>query len=112
MAKIELKGRIIAVLPVESINGKDKVFKKQSIVLKVAGRTDDFGTAVSPDELWKIDIVGDERIDKFKFGASDVLKQGTFIVWINSNELPPKEGIAPMYIINAALSDWKEYVKS
>ncbi len=112
MAKIELKGRIIAVLPVELINGKEKEFAKQSIVLKVAGRTDDFGEPMSPDELWKIDIVGADRVAKFSFSKNEVLKQGTFIVWLNSNELPPREGVAPMYVINAALSDWKEYIKS
>lgn len=113
MAKIELKGTVIAVMPVQTVG--DKGTKKQNFVFQVPGYVDGFGDKKGEDEMWSIDVVGEDRIKKFNLTDDLERRKATIQVYINSNLIPKRAKTpqaperAEMFIINAVLAEFKLY---
>lgn len=104
MAKIELKGTIVNVFPVEEIG--DKKTPKQSIVVFVPAYKDEWGDVKGKDEHWQLDILGKDNIEKMGFNKTFEGMKGTFRVWLNSKLVQSKTpGNPDMYIINASLAN-------
>lgn len=113
MAKIQLKGKVIAVLPVETVGEKNT--KKQSLVFQVPAYVDAFGDRRGEDEMWRVDVIGEERISKFNLTDTLEGKNATIDLYINSNRIDKRAKTATtperaeMFIINAVLADFKIY---
>ena len=101
MAKIELKGTIVQVCDVETVG--EKSTKKQNIILKVLGYTDEFGDKKSDDEIWQLSLMGN-RITKFDLQRSHELKKAKVTAYVSSR-MVVKDGGAAMYFISANIGD-------
>ena len=113
MAKIQLKGKVIAILPVETVGEKNT--KKQSLVFQVPAYVDAFGDRRGEDEMWRIDVIGEDRISKFALNDTLEGKKATLDLYINSNLIPKRAATttaperAEMFIINAVLAEFNLY---
>lgn len=103
MAKIELKGTIVAVNPVEVVGKKD--FRKQAVILNVAAYTDSFGDKKGRDEDWCLEVLGD-NIEKLNLNSTFVGMKAICTVFVNSSKVEDLAGSAPrtFFIINAVLN--------
>lgn len=104
MAKIQLKGIVKRVMPVETY-GQDKSGRRQSVILFVPGYVDQFGDKRGQDEEWQLDLFND-RIDKFNLNGNLHEKRVVVDVYVNSRKILGRDG-QDLWIINAALGDIK-----
>lgn len=104
MAKLQLKGILGSVSAVYEV-GTEKKILKQSFTLLVPGYVDQFGDKKGNDEWWKIDIIGQDAIDKFRLPQSENLgKKAICDLWINSSYVEAKNDKPEMFFIQAVLS--------
>ncbi|MDB4919827.1 hypothetical protein [Mucilaginibacter sp.] len=99
MAKLELKGIVTDVFPVETV-GQNQT-RKQSLILTVPGYVDEYGDKKGEDELWRLDAIGD-KIDALNMPAANG-KKAKISVFINSKKISKADG-SPMYIINVNIN--------
>lgn len=83
MPKITLKGIIKKISPVSTIG--DKLTKKQTLILEVAGFVDSYGEKIGKDEQWAVDLMGN-KVDQFNLSAFPLEnKKANVEVFLNSN---------------------------
>lgn len=101
MAKIELKGTILRVLPVETVGTKNT--KKQSVIFQVPAFTDAFGEKKGEDEEWNLGVIGD-KVDTMNLLSQNLQgKKAKVTVYINSKRITKTNG-EEMHIINANIN--------
>lgn len=103
MAKLQLKGIVKQVMPVETYG--TNAGRRQSLILFVPGYVDGFGDKRGQDEEWQIDVFND-KIDKFSLNSNLHDKRVSVELYVNSRKIQGREG-QDMWIINAVLSDIK-----
>lgn len=110
MAKIELKGMFVSVNPAIVV-GENKTLV-QKVIFKVPAYTDQFGEKKGKDELWEIQVIGD-NVEKHNLTTDLEDKKAILDVFINSKYITTGEGSATrdMYIINAVLHKFSLHTK-
>lgn len=102
MPRIELKGKFLAVMPIETV-GND--LQKQTIFFELPGYTDEYGDKKGKDEIWEIDCLGD-NIAKQKLDATFEQKKAKLTIWVNSKEVKMPDN-KKAYFLNAVLSSYQ-----
>lgn len=100
MAKIELKGTIQKVGPIQTVGGQGT--KKQVVILKVPAFRDQFGDQVGKDEEWELQVFGD-RVKNFNLNGALHGKRAKCTVYVNSKKFVKQSDGTEGYAINATL---------
>lgn len=109
MAKLELKGTIESVSPVEVFTKEGKKdLRKQQVILNVAGYTDSYGIKVGRDESWCLEVLND-NIEKFGLDHTFAGMRADCSLFLNSSKVegePLKKNgeKRTFYIINPVLA--------
>lgn len=105
MATTIIRGKIYEVSPVTLV-GKNNDLKKQTIIVNVPPRVDDFGDVKGKEQFWEIAILGDD-CDKFNIKQeTHELKKAEFKMYLDS-DIYKQEGKKDIYPIQAKLADFK-----
>lgn len=103
--KIELKGFVKEVLPIQTVGANNT--KKQTLVFFVPGYTDNFGEKIGRDEFWPLDVMGD-KIDKLNLSdATHARQKAIATVYVSGNAFDKSDGTGKGYAINANLGEIK-----
>ena len=100
MAKIQLKGIIKEVSPINTIGINNA--KHQSMLLLVPGFVDSYGEKRAKDEFWLINVVGD-KVDQFNLSAMNLIDTKADVVAYINSSLARKDG-AVRHFLNANLA--------
>ncbi len=100
MAKIELKGYVLAVNKPDEVGEKKTM--KQTVIFKVPGYVDQFGDKVGQDEEWPLDIIG-ENVVKLGLTTAAQGKKAKCVVYVGGQKYMRKADNAEGWVINARL---------
>lgn len=100
MAVLELKGKIAAVLPTETVGTNN--LKKQVVMFNVPGYVDGFGDKKGKDELWALSVLGD-KIDELSLNGSLCDRNAVVKCFINSKTYT-RDKEPDMYFIEAVIA--------
>lgn len=104
MATTIIRGKIMEASPVTLV-GKNMDLKKQTIIVLVPARLDEFGDPKGSEQLWQIDILGD-NCDKFNIKQeTHELKKAELKMYLDS-DVYKQEGKKDIYPIQATLASF------
>lgn len=105
MPRIELKGKFLAVEPVQAVGEKGKL--KQVIIFETLAYRDEYGDVKGENEQWELAVMGDS-IAKLGISGNAVGRNAKITVYVNSRrfekEDPATKKIKIFYPVNLILN--------
>ena len=108
MAKIELKGIVKKVTSPEIVGNNNT--KKQSVILFIPARTNEFNELIAPEEQWCLDLFN-SKIENLKLDGSWHEKKVKATVYVSSRKVEKDDG-SILYIVNSNLGAIEKIVEN